>query len=298
MIIGQSDPGANTTTQGWAGIHIHDPSIILGPDGHYYSFSTHGLIVISRTSEPYSLHDYWEIIGSVLESGSSVINNTGSTDPWAPDVHKVGNTYYCYYSVSQFGSQISSIGLATSPSLQPGTWTDHGALLSTSPTDPSPLNITNAIDPNLFIDPATNIPYLNYGSFWSDIYQYNLAQNLSTVISTEYRQLSFDPVLPQAEEGSFMNYHDGWYYLWYSHGLFGRSKSPQGPFVDMNGTDLKDGGGYIAYGTHDYVYAPGGQGVLSEYNGRDVLYYHYIDTIQNPDYLDELKFRLGLYRLH
>lgn len=202
----------------------------------------------------------------------------------------MGNTYYCYYSVSQFGSQISSIGLATSPYLQPGTWTDHGALLSTSPTDPTPLNITNAIDPNLFIDPATNIPYLNYGSFWSDIYQYNLVQNLSAVISTEYRQLSFDPVLPQAEEGSYMNYHDGWYYLWYSHGLccgfnvsalptpgteysirVGRSKSPQGPFVDINGTDLKDGGGYIAYGTHDYVYAPGGQGVLSGYNGRDVL---------------------------
>lgn len=80
-ITGQSDPGANTTTQGWGGIHIHDPSIILGPDGHYYSFSTHGLIVISRASEPYSLHGYWEIIGSVLE-GSSVINNTGSTDPW------------------------------------------------------------------------------------------------------------------------------------------------------------------------------------------------------------------------
>lgn len=54
----------------------------------------------------------------------------------------------------------------------------------------------------------------------------------------------------------------------------GRSQSPKGPFVDLNGTALVDGGGYIVYGSHDYVYAPGGEGVIN-YNGRDVLYYHY-----------------------
>lgn len=80
-ITGVSEPGANITTQGWGGVHIHDPSVILGPDGHYYSFSTHGLIVISRASEPYSLDGYWEILGSVLV-GESVIVNSGSTDPW------------------------------------------------------------------------------------------------------------------------------------------------------------------------------------------------------------------------
>lgn len=42
----------------------------------------------------------------------------------------------------------------------------------------------------------------------------------------------------------------------------------------MNGLDLTEGGGYEVYGSHDYVYAPGGQGVIS-YEGRDVLYYHY-----------------------
>lgn len=55
----------------------------------------------------------------------------------------------------------------------------------------------------------------------------------------------------------------------------GRSKSARGPFVDQSGVELTAGGGTIVYGSHDYVYAPGGQGVLSDYNGRDVLYYHY-----------------------
>ncbi|KAK8213575.1 hypothetical protein M8818_002877 [Zalaria obscura] len=193
-------------------------NLVLGPDGHYYSFSTHGLIVISRATKPNSIDGYWEILGSVLE-GSSIINNTGSTDPWAPDVHKVGNTYYCYYAVSQFGSQVSSIGLATSPNLLPGTWTDHGAVMSSSTTAEYPLNITNAIDPNLFVDPKTGTPYLNYGSFWSDIWQFHLSRDLKHVLENPPpTQLSFDPVSPQAEEGSYLNYRDGWYYLWFSHG--------------------------------------------------------------------------------
>ncbi|GAB7355640.1 hypothetical protein MBLNU459_g6357t5 [Dothideomycetes sp. NU459] len=307
-ITGVSQPGANDTTQGWGGIHVHDPSVILGPDGHYYSFSTHGLIAISRASQPYSLDGYWETIGSVLK-GESVIVNSGRTDPWAPDVHRVGNTYYCYYAVSQFGSQISAVGVATSPNLLPGTWTDHGTVVASSPTAQAPLNYTNAIDPNLFIDPKTGTPYLNYGSFWADIYQFVLEKDLMQVTySPPPVQLSFDPVPPQAEEGSFMSYNDGWYYLWYSHGQccgfnasalpapgleysirVGRSNSPRGPFVDMNGVDLTAGGGYIVYGTHDYVYAPGGEGVLRDYYGRDVLYYHYINIYYDPSYADDLK---------
>ena len=93
-----------------------------------------------------------------------------------------------------------------------------------------------------------------------------------------------------------MSYHDGWYYLWCSHGiccfnasvylsvdkstvsaLAGvRGSEHKGPFVDMNGNALDNGGGYITYCSHDYVYAPGGQGVLTGEEGeRDVLYYHY-----------------------
>lgn len=82
-VTGENDTAnVNSSTQGWGGIHLHDPSLVLGPDGHYYSFSTHGLTVISRATEWGSIDGYWEILGSVLESGSSIINNTGSTDPW------------------------------------------------------------------------------------------------------------------------------------------------------------------------------------------------------------------------
>ena len=82
-VQGQNDTANyNSTTEGWGGIHLHDPSLVLGPDGHYYSFSTHGLTVISRASKKGSIDGYWEILGSVLEAGSSIIDNSGSTDPW------------------------------------------------------------------------------------------------------------------------------------------------------------------------------------------------------------------------
>ncbi|KAI7221191.1 endo-1,5-alpha-L-arabinosidase [Hortaea werneckii] len=308
-VYGENDTAnVDSATEGWGGIHLHDPSIVLGPDGHYYSFSTHGLTVISRASKKGSIDGYWEIIGSVLDAGSSVIDNSGSTDPWAPDVHKVGDTYYDYYSVSQFGSQISAIGLATSKTLMPGSWTDHGEVFSSDPNATYPLNVTNAIDANLFIDPKTKTPYINYGSFWSNIYQFELADDLKDVKQDTALQLSLDPVAPQPEEGAYMNYHDGWYYLWYSHGTccgynasalpapgeeysirVGRSRSPRGPFVDREGVKLTEGGGYIVYGSHDFVYGPGGQGVLSDYHGRDVLYYHYVNTIVDPTYADNLK---------
>lgn len=65
--------------------------------------------------------------------------------------------YYAYYSVSTFGSQNSGIGLATSTSLDPGTWTDHGLVFRSSTG-----NNYNAIDGNLVID-EKGIPVLTFG---------------------------------------------------------------------------------------------------------------------------------------
>lgn len=220
-ITGESQAGqSNLPTAGWGGIHVHDPSVILGPDNHYYSFSTHGLVVISRASKPHTLDGDWEILGSVLNK-KAAIRNSGSTDPWAPDVHFVNGTYYCFYSVSQFGSQESAIGLATSTTgLGPGSWTDHGKVFASSADAIRlPLNITNAIDPNLFIDPEDGAAYLNYGSFWGDIWQLSLGKKLEHVKWKKgATQLSYDPTPPAAEEGSYMSYHDGWYYTFFSHG--------------------------------------------------------------------------------
>jgi len=125
------------------------------------------------------------------------------------------------------------------------------------------------------------------------------------------RQLSYMPKAPSPEEGPFLHERDGWYYLWVSHGVccgykaaslpapgteysirVGRSRSPTGPFVDRKGKDMKGGGGDIVYGSHGNVYGPGGQGVIN-YNGRDVVYFHYVPT--QVSYRDDDKLLGWLY---
>jgi arabinan endo-1,5-alpha-L-arabinosidase len=218
--------------------------------------------------------------------------------------------YYCYYSVSTFGSQNSAIGVATSKTLLPGSWTDHGQVMrSYDPTQfpdaPSPNNITNAIDPNIYIEPKTQTAVMSYGSFWSNIWQFPLSSSLLSIApSPAPAHIALDPVAPQAVEGPFLHKHAEWYYLWFSAGLccgfnatmpeegkeykikVGRGKTPQGPFVDRNGIDLVDGGGETVFGSHGWVYGPGGQGVLTE-GHRDYLYYHYVDN--RISYVDEDK---------
>lgn len=277
------------------GIYVHDPSVVKY-NGYYYSFTTHELVAIGKAP---TLSGPWSHIGSIL-SADSIINLPGNNDTWAPDVLEVNGTFYCFYAVSTFGSQDSAIGVATSRTLQPGSWTDHGQVIQSGPnTTDIPYSITNAIDPAVFIDPASGTAYLNYGSFFADIWQVTLNPDLLSVMPGEGTQLSIDPAGTRPEEGAFMNYHGGYYYLWFSHGIccgfnssalppagdeysirVGRSTSVSGPFVDKNGTALDDGGGTIVYGSHSYVYAPGGQGVITD-DGKDILYYHYREYLHD-----------------
>jgi beta-xylosidase len=85
-----------------------------------------------------------------------------------------------------------------------------------------------------------------------------------------------------------------WYYLFFSSGkccqakdqlapageeykvMVCRSDSPTGPFSDQAGRNcLSKNGGTLVLGSHGFVYAPGGQGVLVDDDGRSVMYYHY-----------------------
>lgn len=219
------------------------------------------------------------------------------------------DTYYCYYSISSFGRSNSTIGVATSQTLQNHSWTDHGAVISSGADTPYPLNITNAIDAALYHDPKTQTSYFTYGSWWANIWQFILNDDSLSVDLDSAVQLSYtyeEGLTKQegieshnetwggtgAEEGSYLSYSEetGYYYLWYSAGFccgydpenlpapgeeysvrMGRSESARGPFVDRNGVDLAEGGGSLVYGSHGDVYGPGGQAVLQGYRGRDVL---------------------------
>lgn len=189
----------------------HDPSLIQrDSDGTYYRFATGGGIPIYSSPD---LLGPWTYLGEVLPSGSS-IDNSGADDAWAPDVHLVDGTYTLYYAVSSFGTQDSAIGVATSSSMDPGTWTDHGSTGVESTTGDD----YNAIDPNLYVV-SDGANYMTFGSFWGDIFQVQLSSDaLDTKGGTPYG-LEFNSTGTQASEGAYVFKYGSYYYLFFSSGI-------------------------------------------------------------------------------
>lgn len=127
-------------------------------------------------------------------------------------MNKVGSLYYMYYTVSTFGSQVSQIGIATSSTMMPGTWTDLGATGIKSVAG----SAYNAIDGNLVTVGSSY--YLNFGSFWGGIYQAQLSADAKKV-ATGATNIEFNSVGTRPSEGSYMFYYSGYYYLLWSYGI-------------------------------------------------------------------------------
>jgi len=66
--------------------------------------------------------------------------------------------------------------------------------------------------------------------------------------------------------------------------IVGRAISPQGPYLDRGGLDLRNGGGTILMSSHGNVYGPGGQSVFTDMVSgvaTPTLVYHYYDGGNN-----------------
>ena len=266
----------------------HDPSVARRDDGTYFLYSSSDLLSI-RTSK--SLEGPWAEVGSVIQN-KSVIDMAGNDVLWAPDVSRIDDLYYCLYAVSVSGSQTSAIGYATSSTMEPGSWTDQGMILESSPSSPY-----NCIDPSLVRGNGTNEFYMLWGSYWKDIYLARTAVEPTFVYpSGNQRQIAYNtPSNGSYMEGAFMHHHGGYYYLFLSvgrccnydplpangteyHVNVCRSTSPAGPFVDDAGLACIQGGGKTVLASHGDVYAPGGQGVFHDPKYGDVMYYHYCES--------------------
>ncbi|KAF8830257.1 hypothetical protein HHX47_DHR2000452 [Lentinula edodes] len=209
-------------------------------------------------------------------------------------------------SVSALGSQNSAIGVATSPSMMPGTWTDLGEVISSVTGD-----VFNAIDPNI-IDDSVGLQ-LTFGSYWDGIYQVGLWPGVNDQASpTPGTHLAGYSGRPAEAGFVYKPASQPYYYGFFSDGitpligatsrpaagaeykvLVGRGAVGQGPFYDELGNDitlnLTPATGTLVLGSHDNVYAPGGQSVFADpVSGRDVIVYHYVklsDPIGGPSYL-------------
>ncbi|PBP20446.1 glycoside hydrolase, family 43 [Diplocarpon rosae] len=240
LVQGYSAPGACSGAC-WA----HDPAVIRRADGLYFKLNTGENIEIASSS---SLNGPWKLQGSALTSGSN-IDSPGNKDLWPPDVSLVKSVSHLYYSVSSFGSQESAIGLATSTTLDPGSWTDNQAVGIASKAG----SAYKAIDANPIKVGDTYL--MNSGSVWNDTYQVKLNSAATKTGGEASCPLHNEPA--QGEEYRIM---------------MCRRESATGGFVDKDGQKCTASGGSPLLECHDEIYGPGGQGAFSDSSKGLVLY--------------------------
>lgn len=262
-------------------VAVHDPTMLRRADGRYLLYSTHGLPE-SRTSTD---RIAFSRNGNALSSPPGWWSRySPGNDPWAPDISYHGGKYLMYYSVSSFGSNTSAIGLATSATGLPGSWSDQGMVYSsTSGSD------YNAIDPDLFVD-SDGTWWLAFGSWWSGIKMIRLDPGTGKQYAgdTARRSLASRPSGTKAVEGPTVVKRNGYYYLFASYDTccsgtsstykikVGRATGPTGPYYDRDGVAMTNNGGTPVMASQGPVIGPGGQDIMPDVDG-DVLVYHYYD---------------------
>ncbi|MEU3842284.1 arabinan endo-1,5-alpha-L-arabinosidase [Streptomyces sp. NPDC028635] len=262
---------------------VHDPTVIRLKSGGYVAYSTGGVIG-ARTSED---RRQWDDAGNAFATPPSWWYRYSDTaDPWAPDISYRDGRYWLYYAVSSWGTNHSAVGVATSPTGLPGTWTDHGTAFSSEKTDP-----WNAIDPAVIT--AEGRLWMTFGSYWTGIRMVELDPRTGKAIpGAEVRHLATRPDAPYAVEGPYLVRHGRYYYLFASYDTccagvnstykirVGRSASVTGPYVDSTGKPLLEGGGDLLLAGHGRYAGPGGESVFQD-RGQDWLAYHYYDATDN-----------------
>jgi arabinan endo-1,5-alpha-L-arabinosidase len=281
---------------------IHDPA--MAREGNtYYVFSTgdpagvigNGNIQIRVSHNLRS----WQYTGTVFARQPAWITSALGSIPnlWAPDISYFGGLWHLYYAGSSFGSNNSVIGLATTPTLDPGSpryhWTDDGLVFRSATADDY-----NAIDPSVVTD-ASGGKWLSFGSFWSGIKLLRLGAATGKPASSSPTVYSLaEKPSPDPLEGSGIVYHGGYYYLFMAvdycckgisstyHIQVGRSASITGPYVDASGTALLSGGGMEVQGTDAGMIGPGSPFVFGPGAGggsSPLLVYHYYDAFDSGD---------------
>lgn len=278
---------------------IRDPSITR-EGSTYYLFSTDaggalaGNLPIRCSTDKVQ----WQLCGSVFSQIPAWVQTriTGIVGLWAPDISYFNGLYHLYYAGSTFASNTSVIGLATNQTLDPSDsaykWVDQGEILSSSSTDDF-----NAIDPTILVDTDGRI-WLTYGSYWSGIKQRQVDPLTGVLLvsnPTVYSLAARPSNQVDTIEGSSLVHKDGFYYLFVSFDdccnpnpyqdtyriMVGRGTSPHGPFADMSGTPMMQGGGTQLLAGNGVTWnAPGGETVYLDSQDGDLITFH---ALRLPD---------------
>jgi arabinan endo-1,5-alpha-L-arabinosidase len=265
-------------------IHVHDPSTIVKCGDEFWIFYTGRGVPSYHSKDLLAWKPGPRVFSKAPAWAKKAVAGQRGDYFWAPDIIHQGDRYFLYYVVSIFGKNISAIGLATNPTLDPADpkfqWTDCGLVVQSVGT-----NDFNAIDPAVCRD-ADGKLWLAFGSFWSGIKLVELDPQTG-------RRLAPDsPVYPLAHndsiEAAYIYPHEKFYYLFVNWGLcckgtnstyeirVGRAQKITGPYLDADGVDMLADGGSPFLKTSGAFIGPGHAGIISAY-GADWFSCHFYD---------------------
>ena len=251
-------------------------------NGKYYVYATGGGLPMSISDDGWT----WRRAGGVMQAvpggkpGPDVIAR-GGNNTWAPDLIRLGDKYFLYYSAP--GTQPkSAIGLLVGKTLDPESpdykWEDAGPVVWSDGVEDS-----NAIDPGVFRDPTNGTLWLTYGSYFGYIRLVELNPKTGKRLYPDRKPVN----VAINSEASIMIFRDGWYYLLVTHGSccaganssynirMGRAKKVTGPFLDNMGIDMLQGGGKLFLGSGGRFVGPGHFGLLDLGDGVQKFSCHY-----------------------
>lgn len=262
----------------------HDPSRLIKQGNTYYDFWT-SQGIMSKTST--DLRNW--TAGATIFPGNPPSWTTNAVpgftgDFWAPDIVYLNGTYYLYYAVSTFGSQVSAIGLVTTTNLASGSWTDQGAVIQSTNG-----SAYNCIDPCPLLD-TNGTMWMTFGSYWNGIYIVQLDPTTGKRITptSTVTRVAYNSSI----EGSFVYQRDGYYYLFVNWNTccdgisstynirVGRATVVTGPYFDQKGITMANNGGTMFLESTARYIGPGQAGIMND-NGTNWLTYHYYDGNNN-----------------
>ena len=233
---------------------------------------------------------------------------------WAPDVIKWHDRWWLAYSCSTFGRNGSAIGLLSTRSLASGLWDDMGCIVTSregrdnwNAIDPN-FVIDDQDQPWLVwgsfwdgiqlakLDTTMHIAKESGVRSQESVRPRTIARRFNMSTSDGKKALSVNPnppknptsdfAGPNAIEAPFIFKHDGWYYLFVSWDYccqgsksnyrvaVGRSRSVEGPYLDPDGIDMRDGGGMIFLEGDKKAFEAAGHCAAYTFDGQDIFICH------------------------
>lgn len=261
-----------------------DPTVIRY-EGKYYAYATqahnNGKMVNIQVAWSTD-HEHWNYVGDALPQKPAWASNTQSF--WAPDVFFDAKLkkFVMFFSAdpNELTGKWMGVAYADNPL---GPFKDKGTPLMKGPD-------FHCIDPKGFVDPKTGKHVLYWGSDFQPLRVREMNDDWSDFkTGSEPVAIVYpgeDESYSKLVEGSWLDYDNGTYYLYYSGDnccgvganyavMIAKADNPFGPFVRL-GEQNKTLNSTILVKDSVYI-APGHNSVFQDENGKKFIAYHAIE---------------------